>query len=347
MKFFSSVKLYSLIFILIFLFGCTQQQNPIKEEAEKFGQVMVGNSIFDNIEFKIDRNAIEQQINNSTCYLFLCQNKTTGFFIFTDTSLINGNCSFVAVNASDEKNVSDFYDMINDSSDLVIRPFGFGQGPRAIDFNEANAYCNYSYSYSIRFVIGNNDGYIKPLSLKPQALCSLQANVIPMFVFYNKEGVEDKYGKPPTNDNARDIASALNNIGPVFVATEINPKKDDVTFNKIMGQARAIKNACPNCTLFLSISLDEIYNNSRFYLNKTKLSPYLDLFDGFAFGIDSRFSKTKEDVGICDGRFIVINEAGALISFINMEFNKPTFIYYTYLNDTEQCFYGDNDYVAV
>jgi hypothetical protein len=160
----------------------------------------------------------------------------------------------------------------------------------------------------------------------------------------------NNYTRVPQNDNSDNIASNLNNIGPVFIATEANPVKDINNFNAVLNQVEKIKRACPNCTVFLSITLDEIYEENRFYLNKTKYQNYanpdiLNLIDGFAFGIDSRFSKTREKSSLCGGDTILIHEVVPLISYINREFNKSTFIYYVYLPNTADCVYADNDYV--
>ncbi len=329
-------------FFLFFLIGCTQ--NFIESEAKKFGMNVINGSIFEALNVSINKSLMDTMLNNSSCTFFICINKTAKrFFIFTDTSLVNANCSFVSINISNFSLYSEFLENLSKDKNIKIRPFGFGHGPTLSDFNEANAYCNYSYSYSIRFIIGNNSGYVKPISLKPSVLCVLEANVIPIFVFYNKDASRDIYGEPPLNDNSHEIAQILNGTGPVIVATEINPKKDDRSLRKIINQIRSIKSNCINCKVFLSISIDEIYDDSRFYLNKTKINNYLNEFDGFAFGIDSRFSRAKP----CGGDSIMLKEVVPLIKFINNEFNKPTIIYYIYLPDTDKCSYGDNDYFNI
>ncbi|MEM4296313.1 MAG: hypothetical protein QXP22_01885 [Candidatus Anstonellales archaeon] len=333
---------YSVIILLLFLFGCT----TIEGEARLFGENYLAQTIYDNLNV-----SIAQPTSDNLCYLFACTNKTARrFFFFTDTSLVNGNCSFLTMNASNLSDVKKFLEELNRTKTRA-RPFGLAQGPKIIDFNEANAYCNYSYTYSVRFITGDNNGYARPLGTKQNIGCMLSANVIPFFAFYNKDGLDTNYyGSPPANDNAFDIAKSINGLGPVFVATEINPKKEQATFNKVMKQVLDIKNACPNCSVFLSISLDEIYENRRFYLNKSNYASnqqVLNSIDGFAFGIDSRFSRTKDDNGFCGGDAIMIQEVLPLISFINKEFNKSSFIYYVYLPKTDRCVYGDNDYVAI
>jgi len=329
-------------FFLFFLIGCTQ--NFIESEAKKFGINVINGSIFEALNVSINKSLMDTMLNNSSCTFFICINKTAKrFFIFTDTSLVNANCSFVSINVSNFSLYSEFLENLSKDKNIKIRPFGFGHGPTLSDFNEANAYCNYSYSYSIRFIIGNNSGYVKPISLKPSVLCVLEANVIPIFVFYNKDPSRDIYGEPPLNDNSYEIAQILNGTGPLIIATEINPKKDDRSLRKIINQIRSIKSNCINCKVFLSISIDEIYDDSRFYLNKTKINNYLNEFDGFAFGIDSRFSRAKP----CGGDSIMLKEVAPLIKFINNEFNKPTIIYYIYLPDTDKCLYGDNDYFNI
>ncbi|RME79121.1 MAG: hypothetical protein D6769_03260, partial [Methanobacteriota archaeon] len=187
-------RIYLLTYVLILgvfilLAGCSQY--GVQKLASKY----VDEAIYGVSPSTYIINISLKNTAAPLCRVYYCQNKTSGSFFFADTSLIGGNCSYVDVDPLNKSDIEKVTDMQKDDS-TFIQNLGLGQGPTFADFNTAMEYCANSYKYAVQVIEGNNKSYLDFPLEGFQASCTLEANIMPIYILYNKERDSDGRGTP-------------------------------------------------------------------------------------------------------------------------------------------------------
>ena len=311
------------ITLLIVLAGCIHPANTALDKFSAYFESSNYGSLVNITDIKVDYHPF--------CQAFVCHNATSkGFFgVVEGSSLIGGNCSILRF-PYNSTGLVNFTNNTIKNPEFKVRELGLGGGPTPADFNEGTLYCNNSYTYSEIVLKAEGGNYLFPPSAASTS-CFLDKNVIPIYLLYKENPHGNKTYTPSFIGPLINFAKRLNGTGPVIIGTELNPMNTSAVYSKVKLQAKTIKENCPNCLVFLSITLDENYPTSRYYLSKLEKDPELNrTIDGIGFGIDSRFSnKSSVDA-------LFVTEVLPLISDINSHFNKPIMIYYTYLPKTQK-----------
>lgn len=289
-----------------------------------------------NPSMTVDKAKLDAYRNQGTCSIMLCQNgsKATSSFMkwvkfmyystrywqWMDPSLIGGDCWFQSV-TDENKNET----MTNLSKGVYYaREFGIGQGMTFADFNDANPYCNNSLRYAVKLV-RSLDGVKYAFSPKSYsgAACFLDKSVIPLYILYNN-------GTVPENENAGDFAAQMSGLGPVMIATEMNPQSSDGNIEMINREIREIRLNCPDCMVGISIRSGP--NGTR-VLDALNASGYdsLQYADFIGFGIDSNYLADSSDTNCGSGEHLV-GLAEEASSAVRAKYGKPTFWYYVNIN---------------
>jgi hypothetical protein len=327
----AQVLALTVIISLALLSGCTQSMI-----ASSTNQYLIDSNTIMNPNMSVDKAKLDAYLSQGSCSILVCQNasKATSSFSkwvkfmyysarywqWMDPSLIGGSCWLQNV-TNENKNDT----MTNLSKGVYYaREFGIGQGMSFADFNDANPYCNNSLRYAVKLV-RSLDGVKYSFSPKSYsgAACFLDKSVIPLYILYNN-------GTVPDQENAADFASQMSGLGPVMIATEMNPQSSDGNIGKINNEIREIRLNCPNCMVGLSIRNGP---NGTKMLNALNESGYdsLQYVDFVGFGIDSDYLVDNNDTNCGSGDHLegLAEEASTAI---RAKYGKPTFWYYVNIN---------------
>ena len=327
----AQVLAFAIIISLALLSGCTQSMI-----ATSMDQYLRDSNTIMNPNMSVDQAKMDAYLNHGSCSILVCQNATKAtssfgkwvkfmyysarYWQWMDPSLIGGSCWLQNV-TEENKNET----MTNLSKGVYYaREFGIGQGMSFADFNDANPYCNNSLRYAVKLV-RSLDGVKYSFSPKSYsgAACFLDKSVIPLYILYNN-------GTVPDQENAADFASQMSGLGPVMIATEMNPQSSDDNIGKINNEIREIRLNCPNCMVGLSIR--NSLNGTKI-LNALNESGYdsLQYVDFVGFGIDSDYLADNNDTSCGSGDHLE-GKAEEASSAIRAKYGKPTFWYYVNIN---------------
>jgi hypothetical protein len=285
------------------------------------------------VSAKMNATNLTEYANAGNCSIMLCQNASRKSFVnwaqfmyysvrywkWMDASLIGGNCWLQNVTF---ENKAEIAKNLNDST-YYIREFGIGQGMTFADFNNANTYCNNSLRYAVKLVRSlDAEKYTFSSKSYTGAACFLDKSVIPLYILYNN-------GTVPGKDNAGGFARQMSGLGPVMIATEMNPESSDTNIENIASQIRGISAACSNCKVGLSIRNGP--NGTRI-LDALSASHALDKVDFVGFGIDSDYLIDSNEDSKCGSGSYLVSQAQLATNAIRAKYGKPTFWYYVNLN---------------
>ncbi len=342
--------LFTLILLLLFTAGCLDHTSSAVQKAYKeYGAMMVAtnpSSYIDSVDYKVS-NAPKM------CYVFVCHNATSKAYFglggfFKGTSLLGGNCSIY--NFTPDSNGFDKYMELVKDSDTQVRELALGGGPSLADFNDGTRYCNNSYNLAEYVITGSGSAYDLPPLPSISASCVLEKGRLPLFILYNKGSLQaDNRTTPPALlSSVVSLADALNGTGPVIVATELLPRNNSVTYQRVKQEAKILKSHCKNCLVFLSITLDEANESNAFYVNKVLSDAELNKsIDGIGFGIDSRFLPNETLKEGANPEDIFATAVMPLMNRIALNTTKLMLIYYVYLPPNSVRSYSDEDYAAI
>ncbi|MEM4215924.1 MAG: hypothetical protein QXD51_02470 [Candidatus Anstonellales archaeon] len=265
-------KLLHLFFIMFFLLssGCLIDKEKVKQ-------------VFETPSYEFD--ARELMCGGGQCVAFICnQSKENDYTVFYPPPVVGSNCSFEVVETEKE------YKEYLAGKEEFLRTFGAGFGSSFMEFADANAYCNNSLTYSVKWVLGNTTtGYVLPSP--ERATCFFEKSTLPVYILYA--------GGPfvPVNKVA-EFAGALDTKGPAIVVTEYSYNSSDpIEIAAISSQAKTIKQKCKNCivAVYTKMNDDAILKEMQ---KDSELNKSVDLV---AFGLDGR------ETPHCSGGWLINN----------------------------------------
>jgi len=217
------------------------------------------------------------------CLCMFCTNRTSGW-IFKETSLVGGNCTFVS--CTNNPNDPLYINNTLSAENTFLKTFFIGQGATYAEFEEANRYARSALPLAVKWLI-RTDGKPPFIPSRKMAECYLSYDVIPAYLVYTKGALTG----PSAIQFASDLAQNLNGLGPVIVAPEVRfDAKNSTQVSDVLAQASAIKANCPNCLVAL-VPRDE------------------QAFDGMAFGkeVNDTIRQAGSSIDLI-GRGLLVNE---------------------------------------
>ncbi|MBI5159592.1 hypothetical protein HY992_05730 [Candidatus Micrarchaeota archaeon] len=139
--------------------------------------------------------------------------------------------------------------------DAVKLPFMIGQGGTFAEFEKAQAWCPGQYKLAVKWLEGGQTTLgsgatatvAPPQPYKKQAECLLDANIIPVYIWYTR-GTNLNYDKSQNHE----YAAKLNGVGPAIVTPEaMYDSSDGSVVTKVKNQLKGINEDCPNCLVML------------------------------------------------------------------------------------------------
>lgn len=165
------------------------------------------------------------------------------------------------------------------ADDTAVKlPFMFGQGGTFAEFAKSQQLCDSQYKLAVKWLEGGEATlgtgatmkYAPPQPYKKQAECLLDANIIPVYIWYTR-GTSLDYNKHLNHE----YAAKLNGVGPVIVTPEAMYDSTNAgVVNKVKNQLAGIQDDCPNCLVMLvprEATGDAYTNSIKAVIDEVKL----------------------------------------------------------------------------
>jgi|GEM_PF-2150448 len=299
---------YSLFVTLLLLFsGCLIKEDEVKK-------------VFQTPSYEFD--ASQLICPSGQCVAFVCNksedNSYTGFY---PPPVVGSNCSFESVETEGE------YKEYLKGDKMFLRTFGAGFGSSFMEFADANAYCNNSLTYSVKWVLGNTStGYVLPSP--ERATCFFEKSTLPVYILYAG-------GLSVPINKVAEFAKSLDGKGPAIVITEYQYNSSNpAELSAIASQAKAIKQNCKNCLVAVYTKL----NDDAILKELQKDSGFNRSVDLVAFGLDGR------ETSYCTGGMLVY-EGLTFSRTILYNYSKPSFWAYLLIprgfNENGMCVWNE------
>ena len=272
--------------LLLSMYGCVYVGDPSNNgqiaDADKLGTTTSSLPQYNN-----QADMICEGLNVSDpCYLMVCKNSSwlidmSWLSSWFDTTLVDGKCSFEAVNSSSFQDL-----LLNKEDNSTIRSFMVGFGPSFTSTDKANQYCNYSLQIATKWMKGGA-GAPPAVPNTDRAKCWLDRNTLPVYIYYTN-------GMAIDSVQTGKIAKAFDDagVGPAIITTEIDfNSSDPIAVQNVTRQISAIHDNCEQCLTVLAVksndthALKEILGDPGCYLtNPISCTPEYGMVDIVGFG---------------------------------------------------------------
>lgn len=249
------------------------------------------------------------------CLCFVCTNKTSGWWIFAETSLAKGSCKFMSC-SGDPNDPFSIKNILSDEN-TYLKTFMIGQGATFAEFDEANQYAG-GLPLAVKWLV-RTDGRPPYIPSRKMAECYLEHNVIPAYVIYTG----GKLGAASGSAFAAQLAAELKDIGPVIVAPEArfnatNPSE----VSTMVAELAALRGGCPNCLLAFVPRDDQAFGNKEAVMRAlSQAEPHIDLVGR---GVLLNELSTREPP--CDAEEALLEDIVPFAREVMKKFHKPTII---------------------
>ncbi|MEM3031009.1 MAG: hypothetical protein QXH27_04700, partial [Candidatus Micrarchaeia archaeon] len=191
------------------------------------------------------------------CLCFVCTNKTSGWWIFAETSLAEGNCTFMSCSGGNPNDPFYISNILSDEN-TYLKTFMIGQGATFAEFDEANQYVG-ALPLAVKWLV-RTDGQPPYIPSRKMTECYLGHNVIPAYVIYTG----GKLGAASGSAFAAQLAAELKDVGPVIVVPEARfDATNSGEVGAVMAEAAALKAGCPNCLVAFVPRDDQAFGNKE------------------------------------------------------------------------------------
>ncbi|MGV8176982.1 MAG: hypothetical protein ACP5NX_04235 [Candidatus Bilamarchaeaceae archaeon] len=304
------------------------------------------------LEINQDLSTIPQEFKCAAggCLGMYCESTDAPypFNLFYGAGLKGGSCTFKATPEIKYDQASNYQDILSVGlgDKEYIRHFMLGAGPDFSGFAYADQYCDNSLRLAVKWVAYDrySGTYGKPL--KGPAECLLEKDVIPAYMIYKKEPLEQG-----DVQIAKDIAEELNGAGPVIIGVGTDFSESDFdpsdtvgieqSYEVIAAQINAISSACPDCMIAFSPRFEpaKLYPSAQAggAPAPNPVNPVKNLFEKHP-GVKSKVSLIGLGV---DSRYLPCDYSQAYLWMLkyagDIHFNremgqKPSFIPYIYID---------------